>query len=81
MIPRAIGVFRLLSQIAQVLVQGVYVVSVGDSVEGAVVEVWYIRVVFVYEVVEDVIDAWLELVLFEEGEDLLYRCRFHPGSP
>ena len=46
-------------------------VPVGDAVEGAVVEVWCIGVVSVDEVVEDVVDAQLQLELLKEGEDLL----------
>ena len=46
-------------------------VPVGEAVEGAVVEVWHLGVVFVVEVVEDVVDAQLQLVLLEKGKDLL----------
>ena len=45
---------------------------VGDAVEVAVVEVRHLGVVFVDEVVEDVVDAQLQLELLEEGQDLLY---------
>ena len=38
---------------------------VGDAVEGAVAEVRHLVVVSVDEVVEDVVDAQLELILFE----------------
>ena len=44
---------------------------VGDAVEGAVVEVGHLGVVSVDEVVEHVVDAQLQLVLLEEGQDLL----------
>ena len=43
-------------------------VPVGDAVEGAIVEVGRLGVVFVYEVVEYVIYAELQLVLFEKRE-------------
>ena len=39
----------------------------GDAVEGAVVEFRHLGVVFVDEVVEDVVDVQLQLVLLEEG--------------
>ena len=65
-------VLRLLSQAVQVLVEGVDVVPVGDAVEGAVVEVRHLGVVSVDAVVEDVVDAQLQLILLEEGQDLLY---------
>jgi len=48
------------------------VVPVGDAVEGAVVEVGHLGVVLVYEVVEYVVHAQLQLELLEEGQDLLY---------
>ena len=47
-------------------------VPVGDAVEGAVVEVRHLGVVLVYEVVEYVVYAQLQLELLEEGQDLLY---------
>ena len=50
-------VLRLLSQAVQVLVQGVDVVPVCDAVQGAVVEVRHLGVVFVDVVAEDVVDA------------------------
>ena len=65
------AVLRLLSQAVQVLVEGVDVVPVGDAVEWAVVEVRHIGVVSVDEVVENVVDAQLELILIEEGQYLL----------
>ena len=46
-------------------------VPVRDAVEGAVVEVWLLGVVSVDEVIEDVVDAQLQLVLLSEGQDLL----------
>ena len=50
--------------------QGVDVVPVRDTVEGAVVEVGHLRVVLVDQVVEDVEDPELQRVLLEEGQDL-----------
>ena len=45
-------------------------VPVGGAVEGAVVEVRHLGVVFVDEVLEHVVDAQLELIFNEEGQDL-----------
>ena len=47
-------------------------VPVGDAVEGAVVDVRHLGVVSVEEVVEHIVDAQLELMLPEEGQDLCY---------
>ena len=48
------------------------VAPVGDAVEGAVLEVRHFWVVSVDEVVEHMVDAQLELILLEDGQDLLY---------
>ena len=64
-------VVGFLGQALHVLVQRVDVVPVRDAVEGPVVEVGHLGVVFVDEVVEEVVDAQLQLVLLEQGQDPL----------
>ena len=65
-------VVQLLGQLVQVVVEHVDVVAVGHAVHGVLVEVGHLRVVLEDELVELVEDPQLELVLLEEGQDVLH---------
>ena len=65
-------VVQLLGQLVQVVVEHVDVVAVGHAVHGLLVEVGHLRVVLEDELVELVEDPQLELVLLEEGQDVLH---------